>query len=191
MRILKRATIIICLAGFAAGCANPLNQATSNRYSATCHEAENGGRLDVAEEACYRALVNVDWGHLGEDQKSQKMYNLARIKRKVGKFEEAETLLKDSLQIEEKQPNPSDKKIGRRLAELAMVYGQKGQYQIGLPYVEKLYSFADHYKGEEKRTVSIIFYEYARKLERAEHTEISTKLARKASEMGFNPNEQK
>ncbi|HLO26299.1 MAG TPA: tetratricopeptide repeat protein [Geobacteraceae bacterium] len=189
MRILQGAALIICAAGLSAGCANPLNQATSNRYAKPCHDAESGGRLDVAEEACYRALVNVNWGHLGNEQKSQTMYNLARIKRKVGKFEEAETLLKGSLEIEAKQPQPSNEKIGRRLAELSMVYGQMGRYQTGLPYVEKLYAFADLYQGNEKKIVSTIFYEYSRKIEGSESSKISAILSSKASEMGFDANE--
>lgn len=48
-----------------SGCANPLNQVTSDRYAEQCSEAERAGQLAVAEEACYRALVNVDWGNLG------------------------------------------------------------------------------------------------------------------------------
>ena len=71
----------ISLLALATSCANPLNQVTSDQYSQTCVEAERKGEFAVAEEACYRALVNVDLGNLGEVEKSQKMYNLARIKR--------------------------------------------------------------------------------------------------------------
>jgi hypothetical protein len=73
--------VVMALSAILTACANPLNQATSDRYSESCTQAERNGRLDIAEQACYRALVNVDWGNLGEVEKSQKMYNLARIKR--------------------------------------------------------------------------------------------------------------
>lgn len=59
---------VTCMALFVFGCASPLNQATSNRYGEECSQAERSGRLDVAEHACYRALVNVDWGNLGPEQ---------------------------------------------------------------------------------------------------------------------------
>ena len=111
----------LLLAIFVASCSNPLNQMTSDRYSQECVEAERNGRLEVAEQACYRALVNVDLGNLGDEQKSQKMYNLARIKRKVGKFDESEKLCKDSLMIEDRLSTSSKERIGRRLAELALL----------------------------------------------------------------------
>src|SRR5690242_3491155 len=97
------------------GCANPLNRATSDRYSDMCSSAERGGDLTTAEQACYRALVNVDMGNLGPELKSQRLYNLGRIKRRVAKYEEAEDLFKQSLVIEEKLSPPTDPKIGRRL----------------------------------------------------------------------------
>ncbi len=43
-----------------SGCANPVNRVTSDNYAEDCSAAEQSGRLDIAEEACYRALVNVD-----------------------------------------------------------------------------------------------------------------------------------
>jgi tetratricopeptide (TPR) repeat protein len=184
-----RATILLSSAVFVVGCANPLHQATSIRYGDQCNEAQKTGRLDVAEQACYRALVNVDWGHLGDDQKSMRMYNLARVKRALGKFDEAEKLYIDSLGIEEKQPRPSSEKIGRRLAELAMVYGQKDEFQNGLPYVERLYQLADMYQGYEKKSVALVFYAYSQELQKKQTTELSKKLAAKAHEMGFDPKE--
>jgi len=50
-----------------SGCANPFNQATSIRYLEQCYEADKNGHLDIAEQACYRALVQVDWGNLGDE----------------------------------------------------------------------------------------------------------------------------
>ncbi|MEN6464038.1 MAG: tetratricopeptide repeat protein [Syntrophaceae bacterium] len=159
-------SLLVLFISAATGCANPLHQATSIDYGDQCRKAEIAGRLDIAEQACYRALVNVDWGNLGEEQKSMRMYNLARIKRKLGKYDEAERLLKDSLAIEEKQAEPSNERIGRRLAELAILYGQKEQYLKGLPYVEKLYSFADIYKGNERETIALIFFAYSAEIKK-------------------------
>jgi len=139
------------------GCANPLNQATSNRYGDACADAEDNNRLDIAEQACYRSLVNVDWGNLGDEQRSQRMYNLARIKRKLHKFEEAERLYKESLEIEEQQATKSNENIGRRLAELAILHQQQGTMNSGVPYVQRLYPLADIFKGSERKTVAAIF----------------------------------
>ena len=177
----------LLLAIFVASCSNPLNQMTSDRYSQECVEAERNGRLEVAEQACYRALVNVDLGNLGDEQKSQKMYNLARIKRKVGKFDESEKLCKDSLMIEDRLSTSLKERIGRRLAELALLYGDRLRYEEGLPYVERLYPLADLYQASEKKTVSAIFYVYAQELQKQEPTDVTLKLFKKAIEMGFDP----
>ena len=176
----------ICLVVFSS-CANPLNQATSNRYSEMCAEAKQEGRLDVAEQACYRALVNVYWGNLGKIQKSDKMYNLAQIKRHLGKFEEAEDLYKQSLMIEEKESQPSMEKIGRRLAELAILYGEQGRLEEGFGYVEKLYPLSDIYVDKEKRTVAGILYVYSTELEGKKPEAQLIKFRKKATEMGFDP----
>lgn len=184
-----RRLTILCLALLIMGCANPLNQATSNRYGDACSEAERNNRLDAAEQACYRALVNVDWGHLGDFQRSQRMYNLARIKRKLQKFDEAEKLYKESLAIEEKLPTQSSENIGRRFAELAILYEQCGQIQQGFPYVQRLYPLADIYEGSEKKTVAAIFYVYSLELEKKDINEETRKLATKAIAMGLDPKE--
>jgi hypothetical protein len=172
-----------------ASCANPLNQATSNRYGDACADAERNNRLDVAEQACYRALVNVDLGHLGDFQRSQRMYNLARVKRKLYKFDEAEQLYKDSLAIEEKLPKQSNENIGRRLAELAILYEQKREIYKGVPYVHRLYPLADTYEGGEKKAVATIFYVYSLELQKQQTTDDAQKLATKAISMGFDPKE--
>lgn len=186
MKLFYKAAIIWSVV-FAAACANPLNQATSDQYARTCAEAERNHQLDVAEQACYRALVNVDWGKLGDTEKSQKMYNLARIKRQLRKFEEAEQLFKESLAIEEKQAPISKEKIGRRSAELAMVYGEQRRFEEGLPYVQRLVPIADTYEGNEKKTLAVIFYVYSQELPKQTSREVKNKLANIAVKMGFDP----
>ncbi|MES1982641.1 MAG: tetratricopeptide repeat protein [Pseudomonadota bacterium] len=179
--------VVMTLSMILAACANPLNQVTSDRYSESCAQAERSGRINIAEQACYRALVNVDLGNLGEVEKSQKMYNLARIKRQLQKFDEAEKLYIDSLAIEERQPQPSNERIGRRLAELAISYAQEKKYDEGAPYVERLYTSAIPYQGIERKTVAAIFYAYSQELPATAPGEVRNKLERKAVEMGFDP----
>lgn len=187
-KMLRFPTIPLAIVvSFTAGCMNPLNQATSDRYAQSCAEAERNGQRIVAEQACYRALVNVDWGHLGEHEKSKKMYNLARIKRQLEKYDEAEQLLRGSMELEEKQTPASKERIGRRLAEMAMVYGEQQRYLEGLPYVERLIPLADIYQGNEKRTVALIFYVYSQELPKDAPGNESGRLATKAVEMGFDP----
>ena len=58
MKSIVVGAVKVLLAVFVSGCANPLNQATSNRYAKECLDAEINDKLGVAEQTCYRALVN-------------------------------------------------------------------------------------------------------------------------------------
>jgi len=173
---------------FLSGCANPLNEATSNRYSRICSEAEQNGDFLTAEQACYRALVNVDWGNLGPEYKSQKLYNLGRIKRKVGKYGEAEDLLKQSLEIEETLTGPTSQKIGRRLAELALTYGEKEQFTQGTPYVKRVNTMIDLFQGQELQTIGALNYFYGEELAKTEDTVTAKEFSQQAKNLGFSLN---
>lgn len=143
------------------GCANPVNKVTSNNYAAQCVQAEQAGDLKSAEQACYKALMNVDMGNLGDELKSERLYNLARIKRQLGKFAEAENLLKASLEIESKLSSPSDPKIGRRCAELSMNLAALNKWDEGVSFVKRLIPIIDRYKSSEKQFIKQIFLKYS------------------------------
>ena len=138
-------SLVLLVSALLGACANPLNRATSDNYAETCTVAESNGKLDVAEQACYRALVNVDMGNLGPELKSQRLYNLGRIKRQMSKFSEAESLFKESLQIEEKLSGPGGVKIGRRLVELSVSLAGQDKWSEGAQYLERFLPIADQF----------------------------------------------
>ena len=147
-----------------SACANPLNQVTSDNYAETCSTAKANGRLEVAEQACYRALVNVDWGNLGPELKSQRLYNLGRIKRQLSKFSEAEQLFKESLSIEEKHSELSGIKVGRRLVELSVSLAGQDKWPEGVQFVERLLPIADQFSGQERTYTAKVLTEYSKQL---------------------------
>jgi hypothetical protein len=152
------AVLVLC------SCANPVNRVTSDNYAETCATAERDRRLDVAEQACYRALVNVDLGNLGPELKSQRLYNLGRIKRQLSKFGEAEDLFKQSLAIEEKISPSTDPKIGRRLIELAVSLAGQSKWAEGAQYLEKAAPISSQYARAERSFAALAFAEYAKQL---------------------------
>jgi len=153
--------ISLAFALLVAACANPVNQATANRYAQMCREAEADGRLSGAEETCRRALINVRLGHLGPQAESEALYNLGRIKRKLRKFDDAEQFYKESLRVQDTISPPDQAKVGRRLAELAAVHGQSSRFKEGWPFVERLMPIASTYSGQERTFVKLIFETYA------------------------------
>ncbi|PHS68670.1 MAG: hypothetical protein COB23_09015 [Methylophaga sp.] len=165
-----------------SGCANPLNKVTSDNYADTCSQAEDSGRLDIAEEACYRAAVNVEWGNLGDELKSERMYNLARIKRRVGKLDEAEKYFIETIEIEDTITPAREIRIGRRLAELAAIYYEQEKYQEAAQYLERLLPLSNLYSGKEKGFLANLYHHYAIELS---GSEISRKLELTSIELGF------
>lgn len=140
------------------------NRAASDNYAETCSVAEDKGRLDVAEQACYRALVNVDLGNLGPELKSQRLYNLGRIKRQLAKFSEAEQLFRESLAIEEKLTAPSDLKIGRRLVELSVSLAGQDKWAEGAQYLERILPTANQFVGQERSYVAEVLNQFGKRL---------------------------
>ncbi|HET7832545.1 MAG TPA: tetratricopeptide repeat protein [Gallionella sp.] len=166
--------ILFCLT--IAGCANPLNHVTADRYADTCSENEDAGRLDVAEEACKRALINARIGHLGAEEESRYLYNFARIKQQLGKIEEAEELLKESLKLEDGLTPPNYTRIGRRLANLSIVLGGQRRFKDAWPYLERLVPLACQYHGQEREVVRAVFERYAEEYDKLGMKSEATRL---------------
>ena len=175
--------LLISLPLFLSACANPLNQATANRYLDQCSEAERRGDLELAEQSCYRALVNVEWGNLGKEQQSQNLYNLARIKKQNGKLNEAEELLKLAIEIERELFSEMTPKLGRRYVVLASVYFIKtkmatgefkpegvdlsqGEDMIheGALLLKEVAPISDQFSGGERQSVKEVYQGYAEEL---------------------------
>jgi|GEM_PF-1617550 len=194
MNVLFRMVAVVVWLAVVAGCAVPATfrvpirsgeagkGVDSHQYVESCIEAEQDGRLEAAEEACQQAAAATG---LNDSLKSQRLYNLARIKRRLGKDDQAAELFRQSLKIEQQQPQPSQKKIGRRLAGLAIVYGKLDRFDDGLPYVQQLIPLADVYPEREKRTLAGIFYFYSQELQEKAPPAVLKQLKRKSLEMGF------
>jgi tetratricopeptide (TPR) repeat protein len=145
-------------------CANPLNRATYDRYWDQGLAAERSGQLAVAEQAYYRALVNVDMGNLGSLLKAQALYNLGRIKRMLAKFGESEDLLKQSLTLDEKILKSGDLDSDRCRAELAVALAAQDKWEEGSRYLESILPNADRFSGGEREFLIEVFHMYAEEL---------------------------
>lgn len=178
-----KTTLVVTFAGalLLVGCANPLNRATSDDYAETCKASESNGRLQVAEEACYRALVNVDWGNLGTELKSERLYNLARIKRQLAKFAEAEQLLKESLAIQEKLPSPSEPKIGRRLIELSVNLAAQDKWTEGANILERALPIIPQFTGQERAYAIEVLTQHSKHLKTMNQVALAEQFEAKAS----------
>lgn len=168
-----------------AGCGERLlYAATTDRYSEICSIAEANGRLEVAEEACWLALKNAERGDLGDEPLSEKLYNLARIKRMLSKFDEGEALLVASLAIEEAASDTMTVKIGRRLVELAINLANMDRWDEAADAVDRLLPVAERYEGGERAVVVAVLEEFGRRLIESGDTARGERFLREAARLG-------
>ncbi len=120
--------------------------------------------MQVAAEACYRAYVNVEWGNLGPDTKSEKLYNFGRVLRKSGRYTDAKEALMRSLAEEEKLSGKNSIKSGRRMAELSATYLELNQFEDGSKYLDAVLPIAAQYTKNEKQFIATLLYFYGKNL---------------------------
>jgi hypothetical protein len=180
---MKKVLIIFFFSFLIVGCANPINRVTSDNYAKTCEEAMNKGQLDVAEQACYRSLVNVDVGNLEPELKSQKLYNLALVKRGLAKFSEAEELLRQSLAIEEKFSPPSMLRIGRRQVELSVNLAAQEKWTDGSQLIERVLLIAEQFKDQDRIWVCEVLRRYAEHLRNTNQPVLASRFEKQAVEL--------
>ena len=166
------------------GCvSNPVNQATSDNYDRMCAKAETQNDLNAAEQYCYRALVNVEWGNLGDELKSERLYNLARIKRRLSKFTEAESLLRQSLEIEEALSPEINIKKGRRLVELSVNLAALDEWEEGSVLIKRVVPIANQYSNKEREFIILVLNHYGKHFKKVGETEKGNDFIDKASRL--------
>ena len=129
-----RLLIVACVTLGLASCAHPINRHNAAKYHDWGLEAERAGDYRLAERNYERALINARLGHAHDAGLSMAMYNLGRVKAYLCKYDDAEKLLVDALQLEERVTGPDSGLTSMRLFELARLHLDRRQYAASLPY---------------------------------------------------------
>lgn len=161
---MKNTTLItVLLAALLGGCTSQLTRMEAD--ARTCEKAVSIGALDIAEETCQGALGEEDKDILAPAVRSQRLYNLARIKRQLGKYSEAGELLGESITMEETLSGPDSPAVTRRLVEMSLVLGGQGQWQQGAQVLERVVPLAHQLTDKERASLGNIIRHYAAHLE--------------------------
>jgi hypothetical protein len=171
---------------FLGACASDPDRVAAQRSHDLCVDADRRADMKTAEEACANTLEIVRRAQMGGNDEATALYDLARIKRRLGKFDEAEEQLKATLALEEKLSGPTSERTGRRLAELAATLAQADRYSDGFPYIERLAPLGNLYAGNERRFVAALLYLYADKAQEAGTSDGSAWRAA-ADRLGYKP----
>lgn len=119
------------------GCASPLTVRHAHFYNAAGNEAAESGNWALAELNYERALTNARQGIRSSANESVALYNLGQAKGHLCKFVEAEKLLQEALEIEEKLSGAESGLTFMRLLELGRLQLGREQLDKAMPYFRR------------------------------------------------------
>lgn len=110
------------------------------------------------------------------------MYNLGRIKGYLCKDDEAERLLKQSVELEAEAVGEESTMLPARLLELARFYYDHGRYRESLPYYDRGLSLAVGLGVREEDPIALanVWREYANALKHTGHVPAAEEAAHEA-----------
>ncbi len=121
----------------AAGCANPINARTADRYYQAGRRAEEAGDLTLAEKDYFRSYRNTEMGILGPAAEAAALYEWSRVAGYLGKYTEAEEGFTNTLIKIEKAKGEADKWKAPTLCELARLLHDTKQFAKAVPVFQQ------------------------------------------------------
>lgn len=162
-----------------AGCKNPLNQHTSQKYYNAGIEAEDKGDYQLAQQNYSRALINSRLGGIDKKMEALSLYELSRVTGYLGDYKESE---KGFLKVIELSKSPEAKNLNTpALCELARLYFDTDQYQKSLPiFLEaNLKLEALGVENDDPLGYCLFLEDYKIALEKTGDLEDATKISKK------------
>jgi tetratricopeptide (TPR) repeat protein len=179
--VLTKVLIVIVLAGLVSACDNTNNQLDAE--ARICQRALEIGELELAEEACQRALGDAGDNALAPEVRSARLYKLASIKRQLTKYAEAAELLSQSLAIEQTLSGSDSPQVASRRLEMSLILAGQGQWQEGAQLLEKIVPIAGQLNEKEQASLANILRHYTAQLQKRQQTEQALRLQAAAASL--------
>ena len=179
--------VVILLVLLGTSCASYLNRTTAIRYTQRGDAALGANNLLLAHENYRRALINVELADLGPILKSTARYRLGRASGLLCQHQEAEHLLKRSLQDLEPLESSAETSAyrSRRLFALANLAYDRGLYRDAASYFGRAVPLADELAGQDTHPMRYaeILDRYADALGHAGQRAAAAQTAKRAADM--------
>ena len=179
--------VVIPLVLLWTSCASYLNRATAIRYSKRGDAALVANNLLLAHENYRRALINVQLADMGPVVESTARYHLGRASGLLCQHQEAEHLLKRSLQDLEPLESSAETSAyrSRRLFALANLAYDRGLYRDAASYFGRAVPLADQLAGQDTHPMRYaeILDRYADALGHTGQRAAAAKAAKRAADM--------
>lgn len=146
-----------------------------------CTAGENNGVLSAAAEGCSNALEIARQNDFPPAEVSGLSYRLGRIERQQGRFEEAEVLLRASLDYESQVRNSAG--IASRLVELAISLAGQNRWEEGAALLDRAEPHVRSLAGDERDAAMNAIRGYAAQVRKLGDTDRATRYAALALEL--------
>ncbi len=134
--------VVGVLAGSAGGCAGTDHVALWEQSLSQAEIEESAGNIEEAEIDYLSALERAR-EHLEAPDVSDSLLNIGSFYRRQGESEKAQAALEESLQLEQQLSGLQGEALMWRLAELAALHWDAGEYERGRPLVDRLRPLLD------------------------------------------------
>jgi len=152
-------------------------------YAKKCRQFVDKGFLDVADETCSKAWFDVETDRLSPVIQSQRLYELARIKRQRQKYVEAEPLLLQSLAIEETVSGRTSTAYGLRLLELSLIMAGQSKWNEGSVFLKQLLLIDSSFSKQDQLAKANVLNHYASRLQNSDLAPLANLFKNKATEL--------
>ena len=172
---------LVVLSTLLGSCATQ-NQKAADDYAKVCHEAEARGAIYLAEEKCEQAWNTAKRAKLKASIQSEKLYNIARIKRQLNKFIEAEHYIQQALEIEQTVSGRNSPDYALRLIELSLSVAGQGDIAEAAIMLEPVLNAINQFSAlDKKRSINVLKY-FAAKIKHS-NQQLSARFQSKIEEL--------
>jgi len=172
---------VVLLALLSSGCENQSQLSAS--HAKVCEVAEQKGLLEAAEEYCQRAWFDVESDRLAPETQSARLYNLARIKRQLNAYMEADKLIRQALTIEETVSGMNSPAYGQRLVELSLCLAGQEKLAEGASTLERALEIDDQFPEKDQDSTANILSYYASRIRNTDQAQLANRFELKATEL--------
>ncbi|MFT5674899.1 MAG: tetratricopeptide (TPR) repeat protein [Paraglaciecola sp.] len=152
-------------------------------YTRVCIDAEVRGAIYLAEANCERSWFGIDNSNLKPNVRSEKLYDLARIKRQLNKYIEAEKYIQQALEIEQTVTGANNPEYALRLVELSLSIAGQGDFPKAAITLEPVLNVIDQFAPQDKkRTVNVLKHRSSR-IQHAEQHQLAERFKLKVLEL--------
>ena len=146
-----------------------------------CTAGENNGVLTAAAEGCGNALDIARQNDFPPDDISDLEYRLGQIERKRGRFDEAEALVRASLEFESQIPDPAG--VATRLVELSFSLAGQNRWEEGAALLNRAEPDVRSLEGADREAAFNAFRGYAAQLGKLGDGETAARFKALADEL--------